>query len=96
MPCPAQLPALPPLASAHGLPCSGFGAPTPFCAYHGRLEDYLRRAGFVAEDKLTFRSGAYFQRYRYLGDMLWIAHWPDGKSCLIANGLLKPSWPSPH
>lgn len=68
--------------------------PTPFCADGGRLEHYLDRSGFTADDKITFASGTTFQRYRYLGDVLWVAHWPDGKSCLLTVGLTpSPSFP---
>lgn len=63
---------------------------TPFCVYGGQLENYLDRFGFTADDKTTFASGATFQRFRHLGDVLWIAHWPDGKSCLLAVGFTPP------
>lgn len=79
--------------AVHSIAARRVNEPTPFCAEHGRLENYLDRSGFTADDRMTFTSGATFQRYRYLGDVLWVAHWPNGKSCLLANGLLKPSSP---
>lgn len=77
--------------AGHSIARSGINALTPFCAHHRRLEDYLDRSGFTADDKITFASGASFQRYRYLGDVLWVARWPDGTSCLISFGTTAPS-----
>ncbi len=61
---------------------------TPFCANGRRLDDYLQRHGFIAEDSLSFTSGAALTRYRFMGDMLWTARWPDGRTCLLAMGLM--------
>lgn len=77
--------------AGHSIARGGINALTPFCAHHGRLEDYLDRSGFTADDKITFASGASFQGYRYLGDVLWVARWPDGTSCLISFSTTAPS-----
>jgi hypothetical protein len=59
--------------AVHSIAARRVNEPTPFCADHARLEHYLERSGFTADDRMTFASGATFQRYRYLGDVLWVA-----------------------
>lgn len=85
-------------AIAAGSPClaaehllnAGNEQHPPFCAHDGRLEAFLARSGFAADDTTAFGSGASFRRYRHLGDLLWVARWPDGESCLVGSGLLTP------
>lgn len=40
---------------------------------------------------IRFDSGAWIAEYYMAGHDLWIAHWPDGKECLIEGGDLSRS-----
>ncbi len=68
---------------------SFFGPVSPFCSDAGGLRVYLTSHGFVEEGRLTFDTGAAITRYHFLGDTLWLARAPDGKSCLLAKGALE-------
>lgn len=61
----------------------------PYCRDAHWFDAYLRKNGFTPDDSLTFRSGAVITRYRFLGDMLWLAVTPDGRACLLPMGMLR-------
>lgn len=63
----------------------------PYCATFRELDGSLRSRGFTAEDTILFTGGGRIIRYRFLGDMLWVALWPDGRACLLRAGLMQPS-----
>jgi hypothetical protein len=60
----------------------------PYCRDAKWFDAYLRKNGFAPDDSITFRSGAVITRYRFLGDMLWLAVTPDGRGCLLPLGML--------
>lgn len=61
----------------------------PYCQDAKLFEEYLRKNGFTSDDELTFKSGAVLKRYRFMGDMLWMAVTPDGGGCLLPMGMLR-------
>lgn len=61
----------------------------PYCQDAKWFDQYLRKNGFTPDDELTFKSGAVLKRYRFMGDMLWMAVTPDGRGCLLPMGMLR-------
>lgn len=59
----------------------------PYCKNAWWFDRYLRQHGFAPDDELTFKSGAVIRRYRFMGDMLWMAATPDGRGCLLPMGM---------
>ncbi|WP_414462370.1 hypothetical protein [Hyphomicrobium sp. DY-1] len=61
----------------------------PFCNDAKQFDRYLRDNNFIPDDSITFRSGMILTRYRFLGDVLWMATLPNGRACLLPMGMLR-------
>jgi hypothetical protein len=61
----------------------------PYCTNGKWFDEYLRKNGFQPDDRFEFKSGASITRYRFLGDVLWLAVTPEGRECLLPMGMLR-------
>lgn len=64
------------------------GEATPFCSNDGGLHKALIKRGFIVHEMIQFDSGAWIGEYYMASENLWVAHWPDGRECLIEGGAL--------